>query len=111
MHRYLAILWDAGDPQGLHLSQSFRAAIQSRSADWCIDYDGPGAMVVHALLPARATHRYELTTDAGVVIGRLFHNIGGSSEPLSSAARCATSSKPAWPAAAWAPPRKRCAIC
>ncbi|HEY5755447.1 MAG TPA: asparagine synthase-related protein [Steroidobacter sp.] len=80
MHRYLAILWDAGDPQGLQLSQSFKAAIQSRSADWCIDYDGPGAIVVHALLPARATQRYELNTDAGVVIGRLFHNIGGNSE-------------------------------
>lgn len=83
MHRYLAVIWDPRDPQGTQITQSFKAAISSRPAEWSVDYDGPGAMVVHALLPAKATQRYRLHATAGVVIGRLFHHISRGGEARS----------------------------
>ena len=81
MHRYLVIIWDSPNTEGVQVSQSFKAAFGARSTGWTIAYDGPGAMVVHAELPAKATQRYVLESGAGVVLGRLFNRIGGSSKP------------------------------
>ena len=76
MHRYLAVIWDPRHRESAELAQSFKAAIVSRPTEWAIAYDGPESIVVHALLPARATQRYRLENGAGVVLGRLFHRVG-----------------------------------
>ncbi len=81
MHRYLAVVWDPHHAEGVQVSQSFKAAIAARSAEWTLAYEGPGAMVVHAVLPSKATQRYGLQGSAGVVLGRLFNRIGSGREP------------------------------
>lgn len=81
MHRYLAIVWDPHHTDGVQVSQSFKAALASRPTEWAIAYDGPGATVVHALLPSKATQRYRLDGGAGVVVGRLFNRLGSGNEP------------------------------
>lgn len=81
MHRYLAVIWDPHNAAGVQVSQSFRASLASRPAEWSLAYDGPGAMVVHAVLPAKVTQRYRLDGAAGVVLGRLFNRIGSGGAP------------------------------
>lgn len=81
MHRYLAVIWDPIDLRSTQLAHAFKTAIAARPHEWSIAYDGPSSLVVHALLPAKATQRYRLADAAGVVIGRLFHNVGSGNEP------------------------------
>ena len=81
MHRHLALVWESHNTEGVQVAQSFKAALGTRRGQWAVGYDGPGAMVVHAELPAKATQRYLLTGTAGVVLGRLFNRIGGGREP------------------------------
>lgn len=82
MHRYLAVVWDAHSAEGVQVSQSFKAAIAARPSEWSVAHDGPGAMVVYALLPAQATQRYRLDGGAGVVLGRLFHHVDAEQRPV-----------------------------
>lgn len=77
MHRYVAVIWDPNNAEGVQTAQSFKVALARSSGEWATDYDRPGAIVIHALLPARATQCYRLDAAAGVVLGRLF-NRGGS---------------------------------
>jgi len=76
MHRYLAVIWDTLREEDAEISQLLRGAVKSRPAEWTVAYDGPGAMVVHAVLPAKATQCYRLNGAAGVVLGRLFNAVG-----------------------------------
>ena len=81
MHRYLALVWDTHNTEGVQVAQSFKAALGARPGEWSVAYDAPGAMVVYAELPAKATQRYALSGAAGVVLGRLFNRIGVGSGP------------------------------
>jgi asparagine synthase (glutamine-hydrolysing) len=76
MHRYLAIVWDPQRAESNEVSHLVRGAAMSRPAEWASAYDGPGAMVMHAILPAKATQCYRLNHAAGVVLGRLFNAVG-----------------------------------
>jgi asparagine synthase (glutamine-hydrolysing) len=81
MHRYLAVIWDSCNTESVQASQSFKAALACRTGEWSVSYDGPGAVVAHAELPAKATQRYAMAGASGVVLGRLFNRIGSGREP------------------------------
>jgi asparagine synthase (glutamine-hydrolysing) len=81
MHRYLAVIWDPDSTQGAQTSQSLRGAMTSRPGEWTTAHDGPGAMLIHAVLPAKATQCYRLKNSGGAVLGRLFNRLGRGREP------------------------------
>jgi asparagine synthase (glutamine-hydrolysing) len=81
MHRYLAVIWDPQRAESNEISQLVRQGVSARSAEWATAYDGPGAMVVHATLPSKATQCYRLSDAGGVVLGRLFGALGTGDAP------------------------------
>lgn len=81
MHRYLAVIWNPQHAQSNEISHLVRGALLSRPTEWASAFDGPGAMVAHAVLPAKATQCYRLSDGAGVVLGRVFNAVGSGTEP------------------------------
>ena len=81
MHRYIAIIWDSCNSEGVQTAQSFKAALASRADEWSVDYDGPGAIVAHARLPSKATQRYAMASGAGVVVAAVAYGVWATIQP------------------------------
>ena len=81
MHRYLAMIWNPDSVEGTRTLLSLKGVMTSRPTEWPTAYEGPGALVVHAAMPARATESYRLKNAGGVVLGKLFNSRGSGREP------------------------------
>jgi asparagine synthase (glutamine-hydrolysing) len=79
MYRYIALVWNAADPNASETAGELRIKVAARACDWSKAYDEPGAFVVHQGFRsgAGAARAYTLFGDGGVLFGTLFRRSEG----------------------------------
>lgn len=77
MYRYLAIVWDVHSVEGVRTFQSFGLGAPSRSVEWTLVHQAPGALVLNTASRRGSAEAYLLKNNSGVILGKLFERRHG----------------------------------
>jgi len=75
MFRYIALTWDARIEQLNATANALTAGILDRDSSWQLGINQPGLRVYYAGLRRGSSEVYRLSSDAGVVLGTVFHSV------------------------------------